>query len=283
MVPVAGLARVEPRLQLHRDAGVVQDALHHRGVAVLGHALMAVGEVVVVVVEAQRQALEDARRQVGGLRAPLLARVAGQERLVELAPDEAEALLLEGPRLLDGGVREPLDERASLRRPHRGPEELVDRVQVDRQRVDGALRRRLDPVLVGPEPGVGVHVVPDLVVVGVEDVRAEHVDQHAGRGVPLGMAVAGDMGARLADGDGVPRLGQRPGDHGARQAGADDHHFGHVPLPRVRPRARIAASPAGSNGAAPSGQVGAAPSGQVGAAPSGRVGAAPGGLDGRRA
>ena len=45
---------------------MIEDALHHRGVSVLRHAFELVKEIMVVVVEAHGQALEDRGGQLGG-------------------------------------------------------------------------------------------------------------------------------------------------------------------------------------------------------------------------
>jgi riboflavin biosynthesis pyrimidine reductase len=98
--------RVELRVQVHGDARHVEDALHQHRVAVLRHALVLVVEVVVVVVEAHRQALQDAGRQFARLQAPLLDGVGLEEGFVQLAADEAQRLLFEGGRVLDRLVAE---------------------------------------------------------------------------------------------------------------------------------------------------------------------------------
>ncbi len=56
----------------------------------------------------------------------------------------------------------------------------------------------------------------------MEDVRPIHMDHHARLGVPLGVAVAGDVRALVEHLHREPRLRQFTGDHRAREAGAHD-------------------------------------------------------------
>ncbi|MPL75571.1 hypothetical protein SDC9_21397 [bioreactor metagenome] len=224
---VAAEGGAKPQL----DRRMVEDPLDHRGIAVFRHALETVEEIIVVIVEAHRQPLQDRGRQLGGLHPPLLDRIALEEGLVEIAADEAQRLFLEGLRIGDRGVGLFLgDEGAGLVGAQGLAEELVDRVQVDRQREHAQLPLRvarggLHPVLVGLEDLEAVNVVPDLGIVGVEDVRAVDMHHHAGFRVALGMAVAGDVVAGIDDGDPVPGLGQMPPDHRTGQPGPDEKNM----------------------------------------------------------
>ena len=77
------------------DARIVDHALHPGGVAVRGQALPRVPEIPVVVVEAHRQAVDDARGQVLRIGLPLFARVVLDERLVQRTADQRNALVVE--------------------------------------------------------------------------------------------------------------------------------------------------------------------------------------------
>ena len=102
-------------------------------------------------------------------------------------------MLFEGLGIGDRFVPELGDEFLGLRRRHAGAEELVDRVEVDRQRIDLALIGGFDPVHIGHHLAEAVDVVPDFLVVGVEDVGPVFVDLDASLRVTLGVAVAGDV------------------------------------------------------------------------------------------
>ncbi len=106
------------------------------------------------------------------------------------------------------------DKGAGLVRAHGGAKELVDRVQVHRQRIDLAADSGFDPVLIGFERGEPVHIVPDPCVIRMKDMRPVDMDHHARIRVALGVAIPAGMGARIQNGDGMARLGQLAPDHG---------------------------------------------------------------------
>ncbi len=217
MIEVGDHLRREVGAQVDGDVGVVEDARDHRGVALGRHALEAMREVVVVVVETNRQALEDARGQLRRVDPPLLDGVGLEERFVEAAAHEAQCLLLEASRRFDGQVGLAFDERPRLGRPQRLAEELIDGEQVDRQRIHGTAGRRLHPVHERLEFHESIDVGPDLLVIGMEDVRSVDVQHDAGVGIALGMAIAGDVAAALEEFDAVPAFSQLARDHRARQ------------------------------------------------------------------
>ncbi len=102
-------------------------------------------------------------------------------------------MLFEGLGIGDRFVPELGDEFLGLRRRHAGAEELVDCVEVDRQRIDLALVGGFDSVHIGRHLAKAVDVVPVLLIVGVEDVRAVFMDLDARLLVSIGVAVAGDV------------------------------------------------------------------------------------------
>ena len=141
----------EVGLQGHMDARIVDHALHPRGVAVGRQALPRVLEIAVVVVEAHRQAVDDARWQVLRIGLPLLARVVLDERLVQGAADQRNALVVEVLGILARQLAGLLGhERLGFGGRVVRAEELVDGAQVDRQGVDLAVVR-------------GVHAVHEFV------------------------------------------------------------------------------------------------------------------------
>ena len=175
------------------DARIVDHALHPGGVAVRGQALPRVPEIPVVVVEAHRQAVDDARGQVLRIGLPLLARVVLDERLVQRAADQRNALVVEVLRvrarqfaglLVDQGLR--------LGRRVVRVEELVDGPEVDRQGIHLAVVRGVHAVHVVREACETVHIVPDPLVGRVEQVRAVLVDLRAGLLVHVAVRVAAD-------------------------------------------------------------------------------------------
>ena len=218
----------EVGLQGHVDARIVDHTLHPGRVPVRGQALPRVLEIAVVVVEAHRQAVDDARGQVLRIGLPLLARVVLDERLVQGAADQRNALVVEVLRvrarqfaglLVDQGLR--------LGRRVTRVEELVDGPEVDRQGIHLAVVRGVHAVHVVREACETVHIVPDPLVGRVEQVRAVLVDLRAGLLVHVAVRVAADMVAHVDDLDPHAQVLDGLLGHGqAEQARAHDHQIG---------------------------------------------------------
>ena len=213
------------------DLHALEHVGDHLGVATHGDALVAVVEVVVVVGETARQALDDARGQVPAVAAPLLLRVALHERLEDVATNEGERLLLEVGRLTDALSDHLLgDLGASVGwRDDTGPH-LGERIHVERHVVHLSAKvghRRVHVVI---ELSEAVHVVPHVPHRGVEDVGAVAMNVDALH--LLGVDVAGDVVATVNDEDGLARLARGVGENGAGQAGTDNEVIvlGHVGL-----------------------------------------------------
>ena len=223
-------------MQPYRDPR--QQPLRQRGIALLGDALIAGIEVVVVVGEAHRQTPDDEGRQLRAGTAPLLLGVALHQLFIDVTPHQTDGLLLQIPRLAVTGGRllaAYLLPRL-LRRddtPH-----LVEGVHVEGQVIqlapvvgDGAVGKAV-------EAGKAVDVGPHLLIVGVEDVRAVAVNVDALH--RLGVGVAGNMAAPVNDKAFPPRIRHFAGKHRAEQAGAHDEivelpaHITAVPRGRGR-------------------------------------------------
>ena len=213
--------RFETCLQGEDDIRMLEDVLDDLRVAVFWQALETVVEVVVVVIEANRQSLQNRCWQLRGLHSPLLERVTAEKGLVEVITEECEGLLLKSLGIGDRFVAQIGNEFLGLRRRHAGAEELVDRVEVDWQRIDLALVGGLDSVHIGHHLAEAVDVVPDLLIVSMEDVRAVFVDLDASLRIALGMAVAGDVWALIDDMHRMPLLRQFAGNYRAAESGTD--------------------------------------------------------------
>ena len=195
----------EVRVQRHGDARVVDHPLEPRRVPVPGQALPRVPEIPVVVVEPHRQAADDRRGQLAGVGLPLLARVLLDERLVQWPADQADALVVQVPRILPGQLARLLGDQSPglLGRVVRA-EELVDRAQVDRQRIHLPLVRGVHAVHVAREPGEPVDVLPHPRVARMEQVRPVLVDLRPGLLVEVRVRVTPDMIAHVDDTDARP-------------------------------------------------------------------------------
>ena len=171
---------------------MVEHPLEHPRVAVQRHRLVRVGEVAVVAVGAHRHARGDRRVELRRIEAPLLARVVAEELLVQLAPDLADDHVFGRPDLRRA-ARRPTRRTPRARTTCRfSAVELVDGVEVDRDRQQLPVDARQHAVLVRPPLGELREVVEDVARVGVEDVRPVLVDQDA-RFVVVVVGVAADV------------------------------------------------------------------------------------------
>ncbi|CAM2149016.1 hypothetical protein PT2222_200147 [Paraburkholderia tropica] len=171
--------RAHPRVAI----GIEVDAGFHLGtfehlfddsrIAADRNALIPVIEVVVVEREAHRKPLHRGGRHVARVSPPLLCRVAFDEQLVERRPDRGKTELLHIRRVV---VRHELGREALARRFRRTrAEHLVQRQQIDRKAVQRVAMRNLDAIDVMIEVRELTHVIPDLLGIGVKDVRAINV------------------------------------------------------------------------------------------------------------
>ena len=74
-------------IDVQLDLGALDHFFDHRGVTADGDALKAVGEVVIVIGEADREALDDEGREIFGWAIPLFLGVTSDKNLVELVAD----------------------------------------------------------------------------------------------------------------------------------------------------------------------------------------------------
>ena len=202
--------------------------LHPRGVAVGGQALPRVLEVTVVVVKAHGQALDDGGRQLGRVGLPLLAGVVLDERLIQGAADELDALVVQVGRIGAGQLARLLfNQGLGFGRRVMRVEELVDGAEVDGQRVDLAVMRGVHAVHVVREARETVHVIPHALVGGVEQVGAVLVDLRAGLLVHIRVGVATDVIADVDDVHAGTRMLHRLlRDRQTKQARTDNYQVG---------------------------------------------------------
>ena len=152
----------------------------------------------------------------------------GDERLVERAPDERDALLHEVRRLLalEFGCL-GRNEGPGLGRGIGRPEELVDRAEVDREREDLTAMGAVNPVHVIGEAGEPVDVLPDPFVGGVEEVSPVLVDLDARLRIRSAVGIPPDVAASLEDQHPHPQPGRALlGHRQAEQPGPDDKEVG---------------------------------------------------------
>ena len=216
MIPRIGLFGIKAGVQLHGDSRMIQYPRDHLGIAVTRHALKFVKEIVVVIGKAHGQPLQDRGRQIMGRAAPLLGCVAFEKRLVEIAPDKSERLLLKGLRI--GDILGLAGEKGTgLVRAQGLAVELIDCMQVDGEREYLPLCCGFDPVFIGFKGRELVHILPDLRIIGVENMRPVGVHHHTRFSIACGVAIACNMVAAINNGDIMTCLRQSTAYHRPRK------------------------------------------------------------------
>ena len=104
--------------------------------------------------------------------------------------DQAEGLLFKVLRSCKGRIGLRGQEIPRLLWGKGFAKELVDRVQIDGQRINLASNRGFDPVVEGFEGCEAVHIGPHLGIVRVEDMGAVDMHQNPSGRIPRGVTVA---------------------------------------------------------------------------------------------
>lgn len=191
-------------VQLHSDERIIEHALEDAEVAVLGHALPYVVEIVGIVGGAEGQTADDGRRQFLGVVFPLLVGVALDEGLIERTPDERDGLFFEVLRISDEVVFDlGLEEGFGLSGAEVLAVEGVDGAEVDGHGVDLALIVDEHLMLIAGELAELRDVLPHLRQRSVEDMRTVAMALDARFLVDEGMAVAADVIASVDDRNGL--------------------------------------------------------------------------------
>ena len=161
-----------------------------------------------------------------GSSAPLLAGVVAEELFVQLPADAIDDYVL-GRRERMAWLGHRCEEALQLQRRVARAIQLIDGVQIDRNRHQLAVHRRAHPMLVGPPVGEPRQIPEHFRGIGVEDMRSILVDQNAVL-VVIVEGVAADVRPLVADQHALAGMsGQTLGDGGAGKAGADDQVVEH--------------------------------------------------------
>ena len=178
-----------------------EDAFEHRGVTCARHLLELVAEIAVVIGDVHRHACGNGGRKFFRRQSPLLRRVAIEDGLVDELGKPAELFALRSAhfqdrnaRLHSVGVDEEGGETLCLRRR----KEDRERGQVEGDREEPPIDRADDAMLVRSPLGEMREIGDDFLRIGVEDVRAVAVAEHAV--VVAGVVgIAGDVVAPIDD------------------------------------------------------------------------------------
>ena len=119
--------------------GVVQNRLDDRRIPVFGYRLIWMIEVTVIFIEPHRQSRQDAGWQFFRLDPPLFCRIARKKSFIKFAPDKTQTLIFERNRVGDRHVGFALNEFFGLLGIKVATKKLIDRPQVDRQRIHRSL------------------------------------------------------------------------------------------------------------------------------------------------
>ena len=223
----------EIHTRVHGDTRMVGHVRGPRAVAVQGQALVTVLEVTVLVGESHGQTRDDGRSQLTRIRLPLLGRVPRDEGVVEGATNQADRFVLKIAGLSRNFRCLLFDERTGLGRGIGRAKKLIDRSQVDGQRVNDASVVGVDAVTVVVKGGETIDVRPDALVRGVEQVRTVAVHLNAGGLVDRRVGVASDVVATLNNGHiHTESLRSLAGKRQAKEARSNNEQIHSTPLSR---------------------------------------------------
>ena len=223
----------EVHTRVHGDARMVDHVRDPRAVTIQGQALVAILEVTVLVGEAHGQTRDDGGGQLTWIRLPLFGRVPRDEGVVEGATNQADGLLLEVAGLSRNFRCLLFDERSGLGRRIGGSEELINRSQVDGERVNDASVVGVDTVAVVVEGREAVDVGPHALVRRVEEVGAVAVHFDAGGLVDRRVGIASDVVATLNNGHvHTESLRGFAGERQAKKARSNNEQVHATPLSR---------------------------------------------------
>ena len=209
-------------------------------VPVQRHHLVGVGEVSIVAIGPDRHACRHCRVELRRVEAPLLPRVVAEELLVQLAPDFADDHVLRRADVR-ARLRDRSEELVELKRREVHAVQLIDRIEIDRNRQQLSVDAGKHPMLIRTPGGELRQVVVDVARIRVEDVRPVLVYEQA-RFVVVIVGVAADVRPAIADEHLLARVGGEPlGNRCAGEPCADNQVIEHGTLPdewvnRRRPR-----------------------------------------------
>ena len=202
------------------DFDSLQRVCNQLGVAPHRDALVAGGEVIVVVGVAHRQAADDEGGQLPAGAAPLLLSVAVDQFFIDVRTHQGDGLLLQVLRRSNAAAASlgGDDLHGLLGAIH--PPHLMEGVHVEGQGVQLPVEIGNGGVGVAVEFGEAVYIIPGSPAVRVEDVGPVAVNLDALHF--LGIDVAADVAALLNHQDGFPRRFHLLGEGRPEQAGP--HH-----------------------------------------------------------
>jgi len=198
---------------------------------VLRHHLETIGEIPVIPIRASRDAGGHLGVELGGLDAPLLARISPEKRVVEMAADLAHHRVFGGEDALSR-LGDALEIGGQFVRCQVQTEEGIDGVQIDRDRNEAPFDTGQHAMLIGSPLGELREILEDLGRIGMEDVRAILMDENSGVIKPI-KGITGNMRPPVDQQDArTVFAGQALGQHAAGESRANDQEVEHR---RLRP------------------------------------------------
>ena len=203
-----------------------QHFLHHGGIAAHGDALVTVIEIIVVIRKSAGQALDDKRRQLLAIPAPLLFRIVLHQLGIHIGAHQAQRLFFQVLGLCDVQRRHLLRNlRLGLGRSPDAPH-LREGVHIEGQIVQLVLIDRHGAVDIIVEFRKLIDIIPHFFVAGVEDVGTIFVDVDSGN--VLRIDVSGNVLPAINHQATLPSAGHFSGKHSAIQSGTYNQVVVHI-------------------------------------------------------
>ena len=197
----------------------LQHSCHHGGVALHGNALIFGIEIVVIKGIAHRQAADNECRQILAVPAPLLFGVALHQLFVDIRAHQRNGLLLQILRLGDPSrLALVFNDLLGLLRGH-NPPHTIEGIHIKGQRIKLPFVVCHGRIGKAVEFGEAIHIVPNPIVIGVEDMGAVFVHLNALH--LFAVDISGNVIPLVHHKNGKALVGCLAGKHGTKQSCTD--------------------------------------------------------------
>jgi len=200
-----------------------QQVLEEVGIPLFRDTLPGVMEIVIVIIGAKGDTVEDGGGQASRVRLPLLNGIVLEKGLIEVAAQDGHRLffkIFRFPDVFADGGHEVFD----LKGPHRAAVELVEGRKIDGEGVYQPFMGAEHFMAISIERRESFDIIPNLFIGRVEDMGTVAVVFNTGGRVGRRIAIAADVGAFFDDQDGLVQLaGDTFRNDCAEESAADDY------------------------------------------------------------